>query len=323
MSVRRPSARITLDGRELSSAEAGVRRVEVILESGGSHDSAQVLLWPGSAFADAATGSSLVVALGDSGEEETVWTGTVESVRRSPDAIRVAGLAPTAVLSTSYKAQAYLQQSMGEVVRDLAGDVDIDTVDAPIRFEAYHVDNQRSAWNHLQALAALAVADLGSSAEGKLRFVGPDRLALPRLLRFGADLLGWEIESLPRPPASEYASPRAASEQGPSRWHWLTADPVGEGGPPKRLPGALATRDSAQLANRAAETRAARAERSGSLSLQGTPDLRPGDQIKLLQLPGEDPGTLRARRVQHRLDGRAGFSTEVAIEAAGMPGFGL
>ena len=323
MSLRRPSARITLDGRELSSAEAGVQRVEVTLNSDGSHDSAQVLLWPGSAFADAAAGATLAVALGEADGEEMVWTGTVESVRRTPDAIRLAGLAPTARLSTTYKAQAYLQQSMADVVRDLASDIDVDTVDAPIRFEAYHVDNQRSAWSHLQALAALAVADLGTSPEGKLRFVSPDALALPRMLRYRADLLAWEIAALPPQPATEFASPRAASEQGAARWHWLTVDPVGEGGPPTRLPGALATRDAAQLATKAAATRAARAERSGSLSLQGTPNLRPGEQIILFQLPGEDPGTLRARTIQHRLDGRAGFITTVAIEAAGGGGPGL
>lgn len=239
MTLRRPSARITVDGRDLSSAEGGVQRVEVTLDSDGAHDSAQVLLWPGSAFADAAAGATLAVALGKAGDEEVVWTGVVESVRRAPQAIRIAGLAPTAVLSTTYKAQAYLQQSMADVVRDLASDIDIDTIDAPIRFEAYHVDNQRSVWTHLQALAALAAADLGSNAEGKLRFVAPDALALPRMLRYGADLLAWEIASATPLAGADYASPRAASEQGASRWHWLTADPVGDGGPPTRLPGAL------------------------------------------------------------------------------------
>jgi hypothetical protein len=323
MSLSRPSAVLSVDGRKLTAREAALVRLTVNLTSSGAHDTVQALFWPNSKFAGTAPAAKMELALGNAGDEKDVWTGTVTSVRDTPTGIALEGLASTAALNREYKSQSYVSQSIADIVRDLAGAVAVDAVESDIHLDIYTVDNRRSVWGHLQTLARLSGTSLGCSAAGGLRFTGASGLSLPKSLRHGADILSWNFTRHPAEVAPEVAAHRAASEAGSQRWHWLRNDPVGSGAPRTRALAALSTRDAAGSVGAALADRGEGAKVAGDLLLVGNPQLRPGDTVKLADFPGNDPGTLRVVTVEHRLDAATGFITRIWVEATSGGAGGL
>lgn len=317
MSLGRPSANISIDGRKLTAQEAALVRLTVSATSTGTHDAVEALFWPSSKFADTAPGAKMEIALGNAGDEKEVWAGEVSGVRDTPVGIALDGLAGTVALSREYKSQSYVSQTVADIVRDLASAVDVDTVEGSVKLDLYSVDNRRSVWRHLQTLARLSGASLGSSPAGALRFTAAGALGLPKQLRHGADILSWNLSRHNAPPVAQVAAHRAASEAGAQRWHWLRNDPVGSGAARTHVVGALSTRDAASAVGTALADRGEAAKVCGDVLLVGNPELRPGDTVTLMNLPGNDPGTLRVLTVEHRLDAAAGFITRVWVEAAG------
>jgi hypothetical protein len=321
MSLKRPNANITIDGRKLSAAEAALVSLKIDLTVAGAHDSARITLWPNSRFSGAAPGASLAIALGDKDSEEDVLTGEVTGVRGAPDGVVLKGLSATVALSRAFMSQTYVSQSVADIVNDLASGVSTDQVSAAMQLAAYHVDNRRSVWTHLQSLAQLTGRDLGSAADGSLRFVPADSPALPTKLRYGADLIDWDFAQVPAPTAPAVLAHGAGSEAGAAKWHWLRHDPAS--GDPTRIVGGIATKDAAELASKALADRASRAAVRGKLLIVGDATIRPGDTVELSDLPGADPGTLRVVAVHHSLDSATGFLTRLSVEAAGGGGFSL
>ena len=316
MSLSRPRAVVTLDGRSLTSAEAAVARVRVVLGVGGAHDPAEVVVWPDSLLSAATPGSALAVALGEEGDEEDVWAGEVADVSSGPDGVVLDGLAGTVGLARERVSRTYLDQSVADVVRDLAGSAPVDEVGGDLELPAYTVDDRRTVWAHLRELAELSGADLGSAPNGGLRFVPPRTGMADHTFRYGAELLAWIAAAGSAVAAPAVAAHGAASEAGAEQWHWLRRSPAGSGGA-LRVPAAVRTRDAAEAVAQALAARAARAAVRGRLRLRGTPEVRPGDLVDLSDLPSGDPGTLRVLRVEHVLDGRTGFITSLDVEGAG------
>lgn len=318
MSLKRPSARITVDGRTLSAAEAALVALEVDLGL-GRHDGADFVLWPDSKFKAAKPGAQIAVALGDKGDEEDVLAGEISGVRVGPERVLVEAVGATVALSRERRSEVFLGQTVAGIVRELAGSLAVDQVEADLKLDAYAVDNRRTVFAHVLDLARLVDADVGASASGGLRFVpaaGGGAPTLPPRLRFGAELLDWSLgpAAAPPPPPAVVAH-GAGSEAGAGRWHWLLRDPVGAGGAASLVAGALHSRDGAETVSRALAARAGRKAGQGHVRVVGRADLRPGDRLTLADLPGKDPGPLRALEVRHRLDG-SGFTTLIVVEGA-------
>jgi len=322
MTLARPRALMTLAGQRLSSAESGLVRLEASLAVTGAHDAVALCFWPSSKFAGAKTGDSLVVALGEEGSEEDVWSGEVSAARAEPDGIWIEGLAKTSALSRARRSQTYLSQSIADIVRDLASDVDQDQVSEDLELEAYSVDDRRSVWAHVLELAELCGAEVGASASGGLRFVPIESGSADLELRYGADVLGWSLGPVREQEPPQVEASGSASDAGAERWYWLRRSPVGSGsaaGATRVVP-AFRTRAAADRLARALSDRAARAAVKGRLSLVGRADLRPGQRVAVKGLPSGDPGTLRALSVEHCFDGSVGFTTTVLVEGAGGGG---
>ncbi|HET9933944.1 MAG TPA: contractile injection system protein, VgrG/Pvc8 family [Polyangiaceae bacterium] len=319
MTLSRPRARVTLDGQALSSAEAALARVEVSLWLGARHDHAYVALWPDSRFADVAPGATLSIALGEDGAEEGVFSGTATRVTAGADGIEIDGLSLSAKLSKFRRSQTYVEQTVADIVRDLAGSVSVDSVAGDLKLASYSVDQRRSAWDHIVELATLTGADVASTASGALRFVRP-RTGTPDVtLRYGADVLAWEIGPVVEPGVPKVAAHGAGSEAGSEQWHWVLASPPAQGngdGPVDVVP-AFTTRDAAEQLARARAEAGKRAAVSARLTTLGRHDLRPGSLVRVSDLPTGDAGVLRVLGVEHCLDSRTGFVTNVTAEGAG------
>jgi hypothetical protein len=326
----RPSARLTLDGRAWSAAEAGLVWLRAWIGLGAAHAALSLAAWPGSPFAAAAAGATLSVALGEADAEEDVWSGEVTEVGATAIGVHVDGLAATQALNRERRTRSYLRQSVADIVRDLAGSVPIDEVEAPLRLESYAVDDRRPVWEHLLDLAALAGCDLSAAASGGLRFVpvkaggaGPLPVALPgaSALRYGANVLSFRIAKRSAGTPLAAAAYGAASEKGAERWHWLRHDPVPspDATAPARVRGALRTREGVQAATQGSTARAGRAGVRGEIVALGRPGVRPGDVVEVQELPGVE-GPLRVLSIEHGFDARSGFLTRLAVEGTGGAG---
>jgi hypothetical protein len=312
MKPPRPSARITLGGRELSAAEAGVFALRVTLER-TAHDAAELALWPRSKFASASPGDALELQLGFEDEEEAVWAGSVTGVELSERALSIGGHAPTAALSRERKAQTYVGQTVADVVRDLASSVDIDAVEGDAELAYYAVDHRRSVWGHLLDLAALTGSELSASPSGGLRFVKPSNAPSATRFRYGAEVLAWRAGPTAEGDASVYASHGSASESGAEKWHWLNRSSGGAG---VQVIAAFHSKALAESLSTTVAERVKRATLAGDVELLGQATLRPGDTFTLADMPGGDIGPVRALRIVHTLDAVRGFRTLVRVQAA-------
>jgi hypothetical protein len=337
MTLARPSAVVTVDGRRLTSAEGAVRRVRVRLGMGPAHDDAECFCWPSSKLKSAAAGSTLAIALGPAGDETDVWTGEVTGVRLAPDGVALEGLASSVALSRTFVSQTFVDLSFADVARQLASAAGVDVAEASgeTTLSAYAVDDRRSAWAHLNDLAELAGADVTVTETGALKFVtlssGPGGAAIGGLvghavavgfgggasgLRHGANLLGWRVTTRKAAETPSVAAYGSASESGRDKWHWIrhAPDPAGSG--PARIVSAFRTRAAAGALADALAARAARAERRATVVVVGDGTLRPGQTTTITGIPGDAGGDLRLVAVEHTLDGDAGFVTRLVVEPA-------
>ncbi|MEO8368310.1 MAG: hypothetical protein ABI806_03855, partial [Candidatus Solibacter sp.] len=282
MKPPRPSAIMTLAGQKLTGPEAGLYWLRVRLAR-GSHDQVELSLWPRTKFASAQPGDTLTLQLGLMDAEEDVWSGEVTRVEQTAQAVLITGHSATAALSRERKAQTYVGQKVGDIVRDLASPVAIDEVKADTELSYYSVDHGRSVWGHLVDLADLSGCELSCSASGGLRFVPVNSLPSATKFRYGAELLSWRLGPSTAGKAVTFAAHGSASESGSEKWHWVNPDPTtGKGG--SQVVGGFHSRSAADALSQATEDRVKRAAVSGEIELTGQATLRPGDVFSLSDL---------------------------------------
>ena len=215
MSIQRPDAELTIDGRALSAAEAALESLRIDLSLGGSHDRFQCRLGLLSPFLDVEPGAEAEVKLGYGDDLEPVLAGTVSAVERAPWGLLVEGLAATAALSTTRVGRSYVGQSAADVVNDLVSSAGgtPGEVSASATLAAYHVDERRSAWTHVRELARLTGSELSAGGDGSLNFRPVKTGRADHTLRHGADLVAWDVgpaAAPARPSPSSRSAPRAS-----------------------------------------------------------------------------------------------------------------
>ncbi len=315
MVLPRPTAAITVDGREMGMPEAAAHAVRVEGTVCGGHDRATVVLGPLSPWLDVAAGATVEVALGLGDDLEPVLTGQVERIRQVPWGTLLEVLATTAALDRVRLGRVYTAQTVGDIVRDLCGAADLTPgeVDTGPTFGAYHVDERRTCWRHLRDLAGLLRAELASSAVGEVHLRAPRSGTAQHALRAGADLLGWaagaRLAGTAPMPVGAFG---AASEQGADAWSLVHHLPGGPGA--HRLLPAIRDREAASAIDDAAKAAHIRSGARAHVIATGVPAIRAGDLVELEDLP-RAAGTYRVLRTQHQIDD-VGFRTTLELEAA-------
>jgi hypothetical protein len=319
----RPIAAIDIDGRELHADESALLRLTVN-SALGCHDTVSMAFWPSSKFASTTPGSTVKVRLGTrEDDDESVCAGEVTRALQGPDAVRLEAIAPTFALSRLRTSRTYLSQPVGDIVKDLAGDIEIDEVEADVEIESYVVDTGRSVWGHMLDLAWLSGADLGCAPTGALRFVKIREGSATKTYRYRNHLLQWDVAASTEAAFSAVSPHGAASEAGKAKWHWILHDPAAATDGGTKVIGAFHTRDAADNLAAALEKRAARSAMQGSLTVVGDPAIRPGAVVEVEDAPDFTPGPLRVVAVRHQFDALTGFLTRVTVEGAGGGGLGI
>jgi phage protein D len=315
VSLRRPAAELTVDGRRLTLAEAAIAQCAVETSVLGQHDRATIVLGPLSPLLGTAAGVQAELAIGYGDETETVLTGTVDRVGQVPWGTCLEVLSKSAALDRVRVGRAYVQQTVGDIARDLLGQggVDAGLVDDGATLAVYHLDERRSAWHHLRALASLFAAELSSGGDGSVSLHAPRQGSADHTLRAGAELLGWVAgangERGKRPSTGPFS---AASEQGSDAWSLVHHEPGGSGD--HEIVPAIRDQDGASARDDAVGSARQRAKGFARAGITGNAALRAGD---LVELEGLDraAGTYRVLCVTHRIDD-GGFVSALTLEAA-------
>jgi len=160
-------------------------------------DMAELLLSADDQAPSVAIGDTGTVSLGyEDSSTDLVFTGQVESLRRSAHGtLRLAAGNGGAPLSRLRLNQSYEQQAAGDVVGELAGraGVGTDTVEDGVDLPFYVLDDRRSAYEHIAALARKSGYLAYFTPEGKLNFK-PFAAGRPvQTFAYGQDILALEV----------------------------------------------------------------------------------------------------------------------------------
>jgi hypothetical protein len=323
VSILRPSYALTLGGQRWTEQ---VTVLEVRLAAAPLPGLLSARL-PAGGPVSAAPGDAASLDL-DGGEGgATVFTGTVDTLRRDPEGVTVTALDAAGTLAAYRPAATYEKVTAGTVIGQLCGDVGVaaGAIDNGVDLAFYVADPGRSALEHVARLAgwggALARVNGNGALDAQVVNAAQPELAL----RYGRELLAFEraraaapvqafvvageagagSTSDPkalRPVADFFAGSRPAGPSATDRW---------------RFEPALRTAASARTAGAALE-RAYRSGRGrGRLEALLLPALRPGTVLEVQDLPdGLEGGPVWLDRVWHHLSA-AGASTRARLWQGG------
>jgi len=332
--VRRPLFSISLGG---DADEWRQALVSLTVEAGLSPfaDVVTLYLAGGASVPSVTLEDSGAIELGyEDATIETVFTGQVEEVRRSVrETTWITAVNGGALLSRTRVNQSYEQQTAGDIVKDLAGraGLDTDTVEGGADFPFYVVDDRRSAYQHVAALARKSGYLAYFTPEDKLSFVPFTAGQAVQTFTYGEDVLSLHaVEAPPVVGAVTTVGEGAAGSQGQEAWSWLVKDPssvtgIAGTGDPERLVQDASLR-SGEAAQGAADGIAGAADGEkliGELLVPGSPAVVVGSAIEILDAPQDVlNGLFLVRRIRHRFSKRGGFTTWIHFGNTGDGGLG-
>ncbi|MGI6655691.1 MAG: hypothetical protein ACOX5Z_02475 [Desulfobulbus sp.] len=313
MPLPRPACTITVDGLALTGAQAALRLLDAELSLENGHDRVRLDCGPASPLQQARCGALCTLTLGYGDDKTAVFSGEVDRVEQGLHGVGLEMLAPTIRLSRWFGAQTYQEQTVAGIVRDLVtkAGVPTATIAADATVSIWHVDERRSAWWHINRLAALGDYELLCEPSGALSLRSTGSGGRTHTLRHGADILALSAAEQTTSDSRRADRSGAGSELGSDKWHIVLRDPAP--GEAVRIEGALRTRDAAQTMSKAMQARRERAGFTGRVLTLGSPIIRPGDSAELAGLP--EGGTVRGRIVElrHRFDAAYGFTTLLSL----------
>lgn len=268
-----------------------------------------------------------------------VFTGIVAGVAASATATRIEAYDRLYALGRMEFARVFENISAGDIVGELLKHCDAQpgAIETGPSFPSFALHPGPSALSHLRRLAALCGWDVFCDGKGRVNVCGPATKGNEHVFPAGEQVLSLDLHrAVPPREGVEVWGEGAASTKGASRSHWLateleavsaraTVTPVGEVQVDKKTKTAARSRHgvlrSGELATATvkaiARAQAARRIR-GELTVAGAPQVHPGDQIRIDQLPPEHSAeallrgvTLRARSVSHYLAAASGFRTRM------------
>lgn len=263
------------------------------------------------------------------------FTGKVAGVRRGINGLtRITATAGGAALARLRVNQSYEDQTAGDVVSDLAGQAEVatGTVEDGVDLPFYVIDDRRSAWVHVAALARRSGFLAYVTPEGELYF-GPYEPGDPvQTFTYGEDVLRLEAsEASPEVGKVNTWGEGSAGSQGKDAWSWLVKDPAsvqgsaGGGGPERWVHDpALRSGDAAKTAAQGIADAAGRLAVTGTLLVPGAPAVTAGSTIEIAGAPQDAlNGKFLVRWVRHRLAKREGFTTRIVFSKSEGAGGGL
>ena len=311
--------------------------VSIAMEAGlgPSVDAVEVTLASGEQGPSIAVGDTGSLSLGYANSATAlVFTGQIEDVRYSiHGTTHITATNGAAALAKLRVNQSYEGQSAGDIVNDLIGRVGVGagTVENGADFPFYVVDDRRSVYEHIAALAKKSGYLAYFNPEGELNFA-PFAAGQPvQTFTYGEDILSLQVtDAAPIVGSVEIVGEGAAGSQGQEAWSWLLKDPAsvtgstGDGGPERKIQDAsLRSSDAAQSAADSLANAAGLMKLTGKILVPGAPAVVVGSAVEIADVPQEALNGLGlVHRVRHRLSKRLGFTTFIVFSKTSDGGLG-
>jgi len=321
--ILRPAYSVVLGGQRWT---AQLSTVEVRLAMAPMVDVAMVRL-PAAAPVSADLDDPVEIEL-DGGEgADSVFTGSVHTIRRELSAITVTALNGGGRLAQHRPATTYEQITAANLIRSLCSDVEVSTgeLDTGVSLAYYAADPGRNALEHIARVAGWGGALVRFDADGRLGSTVVNAVQAELALRYGRELLALDQARTAAPVTSFVVAGEAgASSHSAAPALRATTDFFGGSRPDGpsatsrwRFEPALRTAAAASTAG-AALDRSYRASRScAGFTAMLVPKLRPGTVLEIQDLPdGLDGGPYWVDRVSHRMSA-AGALTRVRLRLGG------
>ena len=294
--------------------------------------------WVDAAEIYAASAQGPAAAVGDAGSikagyddssSDLIFTGQVGAVRYGIEGItRFSASTGAATLARLRLNQGYEQSTAGDIVNDLAqkASVDTDSVEDGASYPYYAVDDRRTAWEHIAALARNNGFAAFFSPEGKLNFKPVEAGQPVSTFNYGADVLALQVTSgVPAAGQVTVVGEGAAGSNGSDAWNWLLKDASsvksqsGQGDPQKLVTDAsLRSSAASQTAADSIAATAGAAALSGWILTPGASAVAAGSTIEIAGAPQDAlNGTCLVERVQHRFSKRGGFTSLIFFTQSG------
>lgn len=316
----KPFAELTVDGLTISVSP--MRAIRVSRRLSGSTDELRFAMALNSGLDisnEAAV--SLDMGWGDSGS--TVFTGSIQSLEFSLNEVHGVAYGSQKDLVQSRVDETYIDQSAGDVVKDLASKAGIDTgtIDDGIQLPKYLAQGNLSLFEHLHELARVCGVDVFTDEEGKINFTKREAFSADFTYQFGINLIDARItQSKPSISSIEVIPESPASQEGDESSSWFVkssqdlAGSVGDGNT-RRFSNALCTtKDSAETAAKAYQRDIERRSVKGKIMIMGEADANPGQVVELKDMPdGITNGFYEINGVEHALDAIRGFRSTLHL----------
>lgn len=325
-SVRRPAFEVQIGSGSAKDWARALISFSVDATLAPAVDAADIFASPLSDAPSAALADPATVSAGyEDDSPAAVFGGQVGAVRSSiRGAMKITAVNGGALLARLRVNQAYEQRTAGEIVSDLASraSVDTDTIEDGLTYPYYVIDDGRSAWQHIAALARKNDMVAWFTTEGKLNFGPVDSGSPVQTFTYGKDILALEVVSAdPAYGAVSAIGEGAAGTQGNDAWAWLLKEPsqvtsqAGTGDPERLLvDGSLRTADAAQQAATGAAAASARTAMSGRIVVPGAAAVTVNSTITIAGAPQDSlNGAALVERVLHRYSKAGGFSTVIGF----------
>ena len=327
-SVRRPVFEITFGG----DADAWRERVTSISVVAGLFPSmnAADVIFDSQGAPDIALADVGEIKLGYEDSESTlVFTGQILSLSRTLDrSVRLTAVDGGSALAYTRQMGSYEQQTAGDIVKNLAGTVSLqtDVIEDGADFPYYVVDNGRSFHQHVAALGRKSGYIAYVSPEGKLNFKPFVAGQAVQTFAYATDILALRVtESAPLFTQITVQGEGAAGSEGSEAWHWLMQSQAavkgvaGSGSPiSERLDPSLRSSDAAAGAANGRIEAVNWMKIAGELHVPGAPAAFPGSAIAITGAPDDAlNGQCLVRWVKHTYSKRVGFISHIGFSKVG------
>lgn len=277
---------------------------------------------------DITPGDTVTVELTAGEVNSQVMAADVQSVVSSLFKTRIIGTTVLEMLAQTRLNQIYENQSMNQIVNDLANQAGVSTgqIDTGSTYSCFVVHESRTLLEHIRQLALRDGMDVYADTDNKLTVSVFNKSSADHIFRYGMEIIDMQI-SMNDPVVNlvRISGESPASNQGTDTWHWLVKDISSfqsEAGDEGRLlaiqDGAVRTKDAAD--SLAAAKLGAIKDQSilGRLKILGNPAVKLADAIEIQDAPKPElNGLFKVTEVHHILNKQSGFVTFVGFSGCG------
>ncbi len=308
MNMLQPSYTLTLGNQQWTN-----QALSIDLELGAAPlvDRLEIR-FPFAAPVSAGTGDKVSLNLNNGEKSADVFSGTVASIRRTLDQIRVTAINAGGLLAQYRPAATYESVTAGTVIRNLCGDanVDVAAIEDGVSLAFFVADGSRTAWEHIARVCGWSGSIARVNSDGEVEAPVIDATTPDLALRYGRELLAIGNTEFARPVESFTVVGESGADDAGSDDAFRLSTDFFKGNAPDapsltsrwRAEPALRTAEGAARAGAATQRLYKSGGQRGAFEAFLQPELRPGTIVQIQDLPSGLPGgPLWLHSIHHRL----------------------